>query len=44
MSVEDSYIAATAKRYRLIIAAGNERDFRCPGLEIFNPFREFKTS
>ena len=40
MPVEDSYIAATARRYGLTIATGNERDFRRPGLKVFNPFKE----
>ena len=40
MPVEDSYIAATARRYGLTIATGNEQDFRRPGLKVFNPFRE----
>ncbi len=40
MPVEDSYIAATARRYSLTIVTGNERDFRRPGLKIFNPFKE----
>lgn len=40
MPVEDSYIAATARRYRLTIATGNERDFRRPGIEVFNPFKD----
>ena len=40
MPVEDSYIAATARRYGLTIATGNARDFKRPGLEVFNPFRE----
>jgi predicted nucleic acid-binding protein len=40
MPVEDSYIAATARRHHLTIATGNERDFRRPGLKVFNPFRE----
>ena len=31
MPVEDSYIAATARRYGLTIATGNEQDFRRPG-------------
>jgi predicted nucleic acid-binding protein len=38
--VEDSYIAATARRHGLTIATGNDRDFRRPGLKIFNPFKE----
>ncbi|MBI4623892.1 MAG: PIN domain-containing protein [Verrucomicrobia bacterium] len=40
MPVEDSYIAATARRHNLTIATGNEKDFRRPGLKVFNPFRE----
>ena len=40
MPVEDSYIAATARRYGLTIATGNDRDFNRPGLAIFNPFKE----
>jgi toxin FitB len=40
MPIEDSYIAATARRHNLIIATGNEQDFRRPGLKVFNPFRE----
>lgn len=40
MPVEDSYIAATARRHNLVIVTGNERDFRRPGLKVFNPFRE----
>jgi toxin FitB len=39
MPVEDSYIAATAKRYGLTIVTGNDRDFRRPGLKVFNPFK-----
>ncbi len=39
MPVEDSYIAATAKRYGLTIVTGNEKDFRRPGLNVFNPFK-----
>jgi len=39
MPVEDSYIAATARRYGLTIATGNEEDFRRPGLKVFNPFK-----
>src|ERR1700691_664456 len=42
MPVEDSYIAATARRHGLTIATGNERDFRRPGLKVFNPFKELK--
>lgn len=40
MPVEDSYIAATARRYGLTIVTGNEQDFRRPGLKLFNPFKE----
>lgn len=40
MPVEDSYIAATARRHNLVLVTGNDRDFRRPGLKVFNPFRE----
>ena len=40
MPVEDSYIAATAHRHGLTIATGNDRDFKRPGLKVFNPFKE----
>jgi len=40
MPIEDSYIAATAKRYGLTIVTGNEQDFRRPGLKVFNPFKD----
>ena len=40
MPVEDSYIAATARRHDLTIATGNDKDFRRPGLKVFNPFTE----
>ena len=40
MPVEDSYIAATARRHDLTIATGNDKDFRRPGLKVFNPFKE----
>src|SRR5438132_5392982 len=40
MPVEDSYIAATARRHGLTIATGNDRDFKRPGLKLFNPFKE----
>lgn len=39
MPIEDSYIAATARKYGLTIATGNEKDFRRPGLKVFNPFK-----
>jgi len=38
MPVEDSYIAATARRHNLTIVTGNDKDFRRPGLRVFNPF------
>ena len=40
MPIEDSYIAASARRYDLTIVTGNEKDFRRPGLKVFNPFKE----
>jgi predicted nucleic acid-binding protein len=40
MPVEDSYIAATARRYDLTIATGNTDDFSRPGLKVFNPFKQ----
>jgi toxin FitB len=40
MPVEDSYIAATARRHGFTIATGNEQDFRRPGLKVFNPFKD----
>jgi predicted nucleic acid-binding protein len=39
-TVEDTYIAATAKRHGLTIATGNDRDFKRPGLKVFNPFKD----
>lgn len=44
MPVEDSYIAATARRHGLTIVTGNDQDFRRPGLKVFNPFTELSTS
>ena len=41
--VEDSYIAATARRYGLTIVTGNDRDFRRPRLNVFNPFKELRS-
>jgi len=40
MPVEDSYIAATARRHGFTIVTGNDKDFRRPGLKVFNPFKE----
>ena len=42
MRVEDSYIAATAKRYGLTIVTGNDQDFHRPGLKVLNPFKELR--
>ena len=43
MPVEDSYIAATARRHNLTIVTGNDKHFRRPGLKVFNPFTELLT-
>lgn len=40
MPVEDSYIAAIARRHNLTIATGNVKDFRRPGIKVLNPFEE----
>lgn len=40
MPVEDSLIAATARRHGLTVATGNDRHFRRSGLKVFNPFKE----
>ena len=42
LPLEDSYIAATARRHGFTIATGNEQDFRRPGLKVFNPFKELR--
>ena len=42
MPTEGSYIAATARRHGLTIVTGNEKDFRRPGMKVFNPFRELE--
>jgi predicted nucleic acid-binding protein len=42
MPIEDSYIAATARRYNLTIVTGNDKHFRRPGLMLFNPFKELR--
>lgn len=44
MPVEDSLIAATARRHGLTIVTGNDRDFRRPGLKVFNPFKELPSA
>ena len=43
MPIEDSYIAATARRHNLTIVTGNDKHFRRPGLKVFNPFKELPT-
>lgn len=40
MPLEDSYIAATARKYDLTIATGNVKDFDRPGIKVFNPFED----
>jgi toxin FitB len=40
MPIEDSYIAATARRYNLTIVTGNEKHFRRSFVKVFNPFKE----
>jgi toxin FitB len=40
MPVEDSFIAATARRHGLTIVTGNESDFQRPGLTVLNPFKD----
>jgi predicted nucleic acid-binding protein len=40
MPIEDSYIAATARRYNLTIVTGNDKHYHRPGLKVFNPFAE----
>ena len=40
MPLEESYIAAIARRHNFVIATGNEKDFQRPGLKVFNPFKE----
>jgi predicted nucleic acid-binding protein len=44
MPVEDSYIAAIARRHNLTVATGNDKDFRRPGVKVFNPFKEAPAS
>ena len=38
LPVVDSLLAATARRYQLVLATDNTRDFRGVGLKIVNPF------
>jgi predicted nucleic acid-binding protein len=40
MPVEDSYIAAIARRHDLTVVTGNVKDFRRPGVRVFDPFAE----
>jgi predicted nucleic acid-binding protein len=40
MPVEDSYIAAIARRHNLTIATGNVKDFQRQGIKVFDPFAE----
>jgi predicted nucleic acid-binding protein len=40
MPVEDGYVAATARKHGLTIVTGNDKDFRRPGVNVFNPFKE----
>ena len=44
MPVEDSYKAATARRHDLTIVTRNDKDFRRPGLKVFNPFTELSNT
>ena len=34
------WVRTTARRHGLTIVTGNDRDFRRPGLKVFNPFKE----
>jgi toxin FitB len=38
LPVVDSLLAATARRYHLVIATDNVSDFKGAGLKLFNPF------
>jgi predicted nucleic acid-binding protein len=40
MPVEDSYIAAIARRHNLTIATGNVKAFQRPGIKVFDPFAD----
>ena len=40
MPVEEGYIAAMARKHGLTVATGNDKDFRRPGLKVFNPFKD----
>ena len=43
MPVEDSYIAAIARRHHLTVVTGNVKDFQRPGINVFNPFEELES-
>ncbi len=38
--VEDSYIAATARRHGLTLVTGNDQNLRRPGLKVLSPFTD----
>ena len=38
LPVVDSLLAATARRYQLVLATDNVKDFRAAGLTVVNPF------
>ena len=38
LPVVDNLLAATARRYRLVIATDNVSDFKGTGVKVFNPF------
>jgi predicted nucleic acid-binding protein len=40
MPLEDSYIAAIARRHNLTVVTGNVKDFQRPGVRVFDPFTE----
>lgn len=40
MPVEDSYIAAIARRHNLTVVTGNVKDFQRPGVRVFDPFTD----
>jgi predicted nucleic acid-binding protein len=39
MRVEDSYVAAIARRHNLTFVTGNAKDFRRSGIRTFDPFQ-----
>jgi hypothetical protein len=42
MPIEDSYIAATARRHNLTIVTGHDKHFHRPGLKICNLFKDLR--